>query len=306
MSKVFKLVRSFVIIMSLCVSGKALAQNAGDLRINEFLVINESNYQDDFGVRGSWIEIYNTAYNYVNISGCYLTNDPKNPKKYRIPKNDPVTKIAPRSYLVFWADNKTTHGTLHLNFDLRETNYLALYDQSGRVLIDSVTFNHTIQKPDTSWGRTTDAGNTWNFLPKATPRGNNDTVEGASAGSKFLLYDPNGFLMAFMSMSVVFIALIMLYLVFKYIGKYNIKLSGRAKQRELEKQGIVAHPGAKILEGPSGEELTAIATAIYLYENERSDLESSILTIEKTARTYSPWSSKIYVLRQIPQKVTRR
>lgn len=305
MSKVFKLTRSFVIIISLCVSGKVLAQNASDLRINEFLVINNSNYQDDFGTHGAWIEIFNSAYNNVNIAGCYLTNDPKNPRKYRIPKNDIITNIAPRGYLVFWADAKTTHGTLHLNFDLKETNYLALYDQSGKVLIDSITFNHSAQRPDTSWGRLQDAGTTWGPLPKTTPRANNETVEPESAGSRFLKYDPSGILMAIMSMSVVFSSLLILYLVFKYVGKYNIKISNRAKKRELQKQGIQPST-SKESDGPTGEELAALSTALYLFENEKYDIESSILTIEKTARTYSPWSSKIYGLRQIPQKITRR
>lgn len=305
MNKVFRRIRNFVIVMSLFASGNAVAQSASDLKINEFLAINQTNYEDDYGVRGSWIEIYNTAYNWVDIAGCYLTNDPKNPRKYRIPKSDPVTKIAPRSYLVFWADNKPTHGTLHLNFDLKETNYLALYDQSGRVLIDSVTFNLAAQKSDISWGRLTDASSSWGYLPKTTPRSNNDTVERPTPGAKFLEYDPEGATMAVISMSVVFSALILLYLVFKIIGRINIRLANQANRRELEKQGITLS-AEHVDETPAGEVFAAISTALYLYEHDRDDIDASILTIEKTARTYSPWSSKIYGLRQIPQRVPRQ
>ena len=71
-------------------SSKSYSQSIADLRINEILVINDSNYVDDFGSRSSWIEIFNSAYNYVNIAGCYLTNDLKNPKKYQIPKGDQI------------------------------------------------------------------------------------------------------------------------------------------------------------------------------------------------------------------------
>ena len=299
MNKVFKSIKSFAIILLLCASGNAVAQSAGDLRINEFLVHNQTNFQDDFGLQSSWIEIYNTAYNNVNLAGCYLTNDPKNPKKYRIPKNDPVTRIAPRGYLVFWADNKPTHGTLHLNFDLKETNYLALYDQSGRVLIDSVTFNPAIQKVDMTWGRLTDASAQWGFLPKTTPGGNNDTVERPTAGSKFLEVDPAGIIMAVMSMSVVFSALILLYLVFKLIGNLNTR-----KAKATTTTTNVSTTTKATEDSLNGEVLAAISIALHLHETEVYDLESSILTIEKTARTYSPWSSKIYSMRQIPLKTT--
>jgi hypothetical protein len=42
--------------------------------------------------------------------------------------------------------------------------------------------------------------------------------------------------------------------------------------------------------------------AFHLYESENAthDYENTILTINKTARTYSPWSSKIYTLRETP------
>jgi len=304
MNKLLTTLRSLVIVISLCAfAGNAVAQSASDLRINEFLVKNVSNYQDDFGIQGSWIEIFNSAYNTVNIAGCYLTNDPKNPTKYKIPK-DQITKIPSRGYLVFWADNKTTHGTLHLNFDLKSSNYLALYDQSGKNLIDSVSFNPAVQKADTSWGRVFDADAKWANLSKPTPNGNNDTVERPSAGSVFLQFDPSGATMAIISMSVVFSALILLYLSFKYIGKANINHAKRMKEKELKKQGIVAT--TKEGEETSGETLAAIAMALQLFETDKADLDSTILTIEKTSRTYSPWSSKIYSMRQIPQKTTQK
>ena len=36
------------------------------------------------------------------------------------------------------------------------------------------------------------------------------------------------------------------------------------------------------------------------------DDESTILTIKKMKRAYSPWSSKIYNLREVPQRPVRR
>ena len=37
------------------------AQSATSLRINEVLVVNDQNYQDDYGLHNAWIEIFNTC-----------------------------------------------------------------------------------------------------------------------------------------------------------------------------------------------------------------------------------------------------
>lgn len=45
----------------------------------------------------------------------------------------------------------------------------------------------------------------------------------------------------------------------------------------------------------------AIGLALYLYMEEIKELEKLQLTIKKTVKTYSPWSSKIYGIRQHPR-----
>lgn len=45
----------------------------------------------------------------------------------------------------------------------------------------------------------------------------------------------------------------------------------------------------------------AIGLAIHLYFSERHDKESAVLTINRVAKLYSPWSSKIYGLRKNPR-----
>ncbi|MDR1951135.1 MAG: hypothetical protein LBP96_02765 [Bacteroidales bacterium] len=42
------------------------------------------------------------------------------------------------------------------------------------------------------------------------------------------------------------------------------------------------------------EEFAAIATVVHLYLGELHDEENTIMTINKVARAYSPWSSKLY------------
>jgi len=49
------------------------------------------------------------------------------------------------------------------------------------------------------------------------------------------------------------------------------------------------------------EEAAAIALAIHMYKIEIHDMESLTITLKKVSRIYSPWSSKIYTLRQNPR-----
>lgn len=277
------------------------AQSIMDLRINEILVENDSNYEDDFGSRSSWIEIFNSAYNYVNLGGCYLTNDIKNPKKYFIPKGDPITKLPPRGYLVFWADNHTTRGTLHLNFDLHETNFLALFSSDGKTLIDS--FSYGSQKPDITFGRIENGGKQIGFLAKTTPNSSNETIVKETSAEKFKKLDPLGIGMAAIAMSVVFIALLMLYLVFKNLGNSFIKSEKKKALKENKPDESIKQESVKIdVNSASGEHYAAIAIALYMYNNELHDQENTILTINKVSRNYSPWSSKIHGLRINPRR----
>ncbi len=96
---------------------------------------------------------------------------------------------------------------------------------------------------------------------------------------------------------VVFIALVLLYLVF-----YNLPSLLRIDLRKLlagksEKETVLKREGVKV----TGEINAAIGMAIFLYINEMHDKESGVITIKKISRRYSPWSSKIYGLRQYPR-----
>ena len=52
----------------------------------------------------------------------------------------------------------------------------------------------------------------------------------------------------------------------------------------------------------TNEELAAISIALFKYSQSLRDEENNILTINRTAKVYSPWSSKIHSLTQTPNK----
>ena len=57
----------------------------------------------------------------------------------------------------------------------------------------------------------------------------------------------------------------------------------------------------KLGEAP-GEVFAAIAMAMHEMQSDVHDVEETVLTITRVKRSYSPWSSKIYTLRETPHK----
>jgi Na+-transporting methylmalonyl-CoA/oxaloacetate decarboxylase gamma subunit len=104
--------------------------------------------------------------------------------------------------------------------------------------------------------------------------------------------DPNGIAMMLIAMAVVFVASIFLLLAFKYVAR----LSNKNRIRK-------SHPGMEeheMHEDIPGETLAAISLALHLYHEQMLGLEDAVITFKKAAKTYSPWSSKIYGLRRTP------
>lgn len=288
-----------LVFFALLVSFGASAQRTTSLRLNEVLVINEDNFQDDYGKKSPWIELYNTSAGTVDLRGCFITNDKNNPKKYMIPKGDILTKVKPRQHVLFWADGKPSHGTFHLNFTLDpdKENYLALYDSDGKTLIDEVVVPAG-QKPDVSYGLKVDGSHPWVNFEKVTPSTNNLTLDSNEKIDNFKTNDSLGVGMTITAMAVVFLGLFLLFLVFKQVGKIAIKVS---KRNALKSAGEHNGPVSDTSEA-SGEVFAAIATAIYEFTEDVHDIENTVLTIRKVKRHYSPWSSKIYGLRDVPRK----
>jgi Na+-transporting methylmalonyl-CoA/oxaloacetate decarboxylase gamma subunit len=111
----------------------------------------------------------------------------------------------------------------------------------------------------------------------------------------FMRVDPLGIGMSVIGYVVVFMALLLLYLIFFNLTKLlqiNVKRLLRREGKDVKAEEDIS---------VSGELNAAIAMAIHLYYTEIHDKEDAVLTISKVSRTYSPWSSKIYGLRQFPR-----
>ncbi|MDR1341576.1 MAG: lamin tail domain-containing protein [Prevotellaceae bacterium] len=276
------------------------------LQVNEIMVNNKTNYVDHYGQNTPWIEIYNNSAASTNIGGCYLSDDPKNLRKYIITKGDRNTLMGPGQFLIFWADDNHTRGTFHVNFRLDPTreNTVYLADASGN-LIDKLTVPANASAlEDISYGRIEDGGTELGILEKPTPNINNKFPDQDARNESFKKNDPFGVGMSIIAILVVFIALILLYICFKYLGRFYINRGNKKSVEAVEAKGGKVDESIirkKDRDGMSAEVCAAIAAALYEIYNDVHDIEDTILTIEKKAVSYSPWSSKIYGLRQMPQ-----
>lgn len=299
---------TLLLMLGVCSScGEKKSNNK--LVLNEVLITNESNFQDDYGLHSAWIEIFNRSYGSADLAGCYLkcSSQPGDTASYFIPKGDVLTLIKPRQHSLFWADGEARRGTFHTNFTLNpETqNWIGLYD-SGRNLLDQITIPAGALQANQSYARISDAAEKWEVKDGSaekyvTPSTNNKTIDSNAKMEKFEEHDSVGIGMAISAMSVVFCGLILLYISFKIIGKISVNLS---KRNAMKAKGITDKQEAKEkqLGQAPGEVFAAISMAMHEFQSDVHDVEDTILTITRVKRSYSPWSSKIYTLRETPHK----
>ena len=318
-NKIFTL----LLIVVACAS-VASAQSRKALRINEVMVQNIDNAVDDYGCRPAWVELFNANYAPLNIANVYITNnrdvlnekDPLMRKSmmYPVPLGDVNTKIEKRQHVIFWADSLPTRGTFHMNFKLTpgEDNWIGVFDANGLDLIDSVLVPATLQ-PNTTYARVLDGVKNENNDKAAwqirdnktdstyiTPGSNNVIKDKNDKVETFATKDPNGFAMTILAMTIVFSSLLVLCLSFYVISKIGAYVSklNKAKTQGASIKDLTID---QLPTQDSGEEIAAIVMALHDHLNAH-DSESTILTIDKVKRVYSPWSSKIYGLREVPRR----
>ncbi len=291
------------ILLSVCLllMTDLYSQSIKDVRINEIQVYNTNGLRDEYSQLGGWFELYNTGYGKVNIGGCVLK---VKGREYRIPKGDPATIIPTRSFVLFYAGGTPNKGTFHTNFTLDDTDFIEFYDLDGK-LIDTFKFNPDDMRENVSYGwfEDHDGKEKLMHLPATTPGGDNNTEEKIVRAELFRQADPSGVVLTITSIIVVAIALIILFFIFKHMGNFHIKNAKRkAVKAKMSQDGTLQITDERKDVVLTNDQLAAIAIALYKYSENLHDIENTILTINRAAKVYSPWSSKIYTLTQIPNK----
>ncbi len=329
-----KIIKQLLLTFALVVAAVSLpAQSIVDLRLNEILIKNEGNFTDEYSRPRPWVEIYNSAYNSVNVGGCYLTNDTtgfaaaqkdkdaldKFKKKcYNIPTGDPKTLLQQRSCVVFFLDGDPTYGTFHVSFTPDQTNYVALIGSDGKTLIDLMEFPPILRDTCVSYGCVKDGDTSqMDILEFFTPGSNNTVLNGETKSDRLAKTDRFGIKMALTSMSIVFSVLAFIYIILKIFGHYSKKgFNVKSGKKEAKP---AAQPAPTAGGKPSDEELAAIATALnqemgdatdeekvavftalYLYLDTQHDQESEVLTFTNLNET-SPWGQKYFNFKRNPK-----
>jgi Na+-transporting methylmalonyl-CoA/oxaloacetate decarboxylase gamma subunit len=105
----------------------------------------------------------------------------------------------------------------------------------------------------------------------------------------------NGLSITFAGLIVVFSALTFLFLILSNLSRViNHNWENTFKKKNAPEE-------SKKEKAVSGEINAAIGLALHLYFQEQHDEQNTILTIQKNAKPYTPWSSKIYGLRRWPR-----
>ncbi len=145
-----------------------------DVIISEFMADNENGIRDDFGSRSDWIELFNRSTVPADLDGYFLTDDPNDLTKWRIP----AVTIDAGAFLLVWSsggDKTNPLAPLHTNFKLSAGGeYLALVDPQGNVVSEfAPTFPP--QRPDISYGRDQTSPSLVGYYSTPTPGAPNAT-----------------------------------------------------------------------------------------------------------------------------------
>ena len=290
----------FLTAAAIVLSLQAFAQNVSDLIISEVMAVpDESSVVDGYGEKTGWIELFNTSQGTVNFGGCFLTDDPSDLRKSPISGLDRSTRLGPRQSVVFYASGHGSDGTYYTNFPVRAGSTVYLVSNDGRTIVDSIEipadipagksvskFAHDYKAVIFDDVRTT----------SPTPGSYNAGGSLETGAQKVAREDPHGWILTLVSVSVVFIALMLLWWLFA-------ALFGQKKKKTPASKGMNPEVAAAIsmaLQSEFGSEVyAAIGLALHEYlQDTVHDNESFIITIRPSEG--SQWASKSQGFRRYP------
>lgn len=157
-----------VFVCCIYVFGEGKAQS---LKINEFQTINISTIADSYLEFDDWIEIANVSEQNINLDGYYVTDDLSRTNRFQLLSEGNEMVVPAKGYLVLWADDETSQGNKHLNFNISSKGgVIALFSPSDQ-LIDSVSYGQ--QYMNSSYGRLPGDSRDWKYFSLPSPGAEN-------------------------------------------------------------------------------------------------------------------------------------
>ena len=156
----------------------SVSTGLAELSISEFLAVNGAGLEDKDGDRSDWIEIHNAGETSVDLTGYFLTDDPDNLSKWRLPKGS----VPAGGQTIIHASGKDASSLfsseLHTNFSLASNGeYLALVKPDGSTVAYEYAPGYPEQRMDVSYGIGKDG--TFGYFASPTP---GEPNSGAASG----------------------------------------------------------------------------------------------------------------------------
>ena len=157
-------------MLSLLTASPAMAdeQPKAPLVINELMQSNIDCIMDDLNdFPDSWVELYNTSDQPVELSDYKIGTKDKVKKANALPSQ----QIAPKGYVVIYCDKarEEEQVNLHTDFRLESGKDGAIYLFKGDEIVDQVTEMKKQPAPNIAYGRETDGAGTWGYQLTPTP-----------------------------------------------------------------------------------------------------------------------------------------
>lgn len=295
----------------------ATAQNITDLIISEVMAVPDSalSVKDDYGQAEGWVEIFNKSQGTVNYGGCYITDDrsaipaPGTTKnmpadspiyRYLIPKGDLRTQLGPRQATIFYASGNSAMGTFYLDFKIKKGSWIYLVSNDKCTIIDSIQVpaglpdGLSVKKSSKDVrGMVFTVDDDYTTPSPSTPN--------ASTGGERIT--PSGGVLTLVSVSVVFLALAILW------GLFNLLFQPKEKKKKAPKVSAKGAPSPEeaaaialaLSRSGSDDVAAAIALALNSYLNDSvHDSESFVITIKPSEN--SGWNDKTMTFRKLPRR----
>ena len=160
-----------IIISALLLTAGTCGANA-QLIINELMQSNVECYMDDINeFPDSWVELYNSGNEAVNLKDYKISNKNKEKKAWQLPDKT----IASKGYVIIYCDKEGKEDNrLHADFRLESGKGCTVYLFKGKEVVDSLPYidNKPMVKmpaPDVAFGRKTDGADEWGYQLTPSP-----------------------------------------------------------------------------------------------------------------------------------------
>ena len=283
------------------------AQNVSDLILSEALAEPDSTgILDDYGRRSGWVELYNTSTGTVSFGGCFLTDDISDLRKSPIPRADLRTKLGPRQCVVIFCSGRHADGSFYAGFTLEPGKTVYLVSNDGHTIIDSLQVpaglpaGRSVIKLAQDLRQKEFAAQETPAIP--TPGALNNGADTSTKAQEMAEEDPHGWTLTVVSISVVFCALAILWLLFWLLFERPARKErekAAAPKGSHEEEEIAAAIALALAMGSGDEAYAAIAAAVHLYLSESvHDSEPYVITIRRSS---SDWNDKTSKFRRLPR-----